>query len=84
MLAMAPGKASAPSATSRPHDSINDGNLPIVIQSAMRQDMQLSPAADRNAIIARVATLKTRADAAAYLAEVAAKRNAAAPQAPSP
>jgi phospholipase C len=49
----------------------------------MRQDMQLSPTADRNAIIAKVAALKTRADAAAYLAEVAAKR-AAAPQAPSP
>jgi phospholipase C len=81
--AIAPGTVNSASATSRPHDSINDGNLPVVIQSAMRQDIQLSPAADRDAIIAKVATLKTRADAAAYLAEVATKR-AAAPQAPSP
>jgi phospholipase C len=82
-LATPPGTVQSQSTTSRPHESINDGNLPVVIQSAMRQDMQLSPTADRNAIIARVAALKTRADAAAYLAEVAAKR-AAAPQAPSP
>jgi phospholipase C len=75
--------ANVPSAISRPHDSINEGNLPVVIRSAMRQDMQLSPATDRDAIIAKVAALKTRADAAAYLAEVAAKRSAAAPQAPS-
>jgi phospholipase C len=58
----------------RPNDSVNDGSLPIVIQSAMHQDMELSPASERENIIARVAGLKTRADAANYLSEVAAKR----------
>lgn len=75
--------ANSQPAPSRPHDSINDGNLPVVIHSAMRQDMQLSPTTDRDAIIAKVAALKTRSDAAAYLAEVATKR-AAASQSPSP
>jgi phospholipase C len=58
----------------RPNDSVNDGSLPIVIQSAMHQDMELSPPSERENIIARVAGLKTRADAANYLSEVAAKR----------
>jgi phospholipase C len=84
LAAMAPLTANSQSATSRPHDSVNDGNLPVVIQSAMRQDMQLSPATNRNAIIAKVAALKTRSEAAAYLAHVAAKRSAAAPPPPSP
>jgi hypothetical protein len=42
----------------------------------MRQDIELSPPGDRDTIIAKVAALKTRADAAAYLAGVTAKRNA--------
>ena len=60
----------------RPRESVNDGSLPVVIQSAMHQDMELSPPGDREKIIATVARLKTRADAAAYLARVAAKRAA--------
>ena len=63
-------------APSRPHDSINDGNLPVILQAAMRQDIELSPSGERDSIIAKVATLKTRSDAAAYLAEVSTKRNA--------
>ncbi len=47
----------------------------------MRQDIELSSPEERNRVIAKVAALKTRSDAAAYLAGVAAKRNAAkAPQ----
>ena len=42
----------------------------------MRQDIELSSPEERNRIIAKVAALKTRSDAA-YLAGVAAKRNAA-------
>lgn len=68
---------SANTVPSRPRDTINDGNLPIIIQVAMRQDTELSGPGDRSKIIARVASLKTRADAAAYLAEVAAKRRSA-------
>jgi hypothetical protein len=43
----------------------------------MRQDIELSSPGERDNIIARVAALKTRSDAATYLASVAAKRNAA-------
>ena len=47
----------------------------------MPQDIELSSPEERNRIIAKVAALKTRSDAAPYLAGVAAKRNAAkAPQ----
>jgi phospholipase C len=65
---------SSATAPSRPNDSINDGSLPVIVQAAMRQDLQLSSTADRDKIIAKVASLKTRSDAAKYLAEVAAKR----------
>jgi phospholipase C len=68
--------AFAPSLTARPHDSVNDGNLPVVIQAAMRQEIELSPPGERGDIIARVAGLKTRADAANYLNQVVAKRQA--------
>jgi hypothetical protein len=66
----------------RPHDSINDGNLPVVIQAAMHQDMELSPSSEQANIIAKVAGLKTRADASNYLNQVASKR-AARQNAPS-
>jgi len=65
------------STATRPRDSVNDGSLPVVIGAAMRQDIEFSPAEDRDRIIAKVAALKTRADAAAYLTEVSAKRSAA-------
>ena len=56
----------------RPHDSVNDGNLPVILHSAMRQEIEMSGPGERDRIIARVASLKTRADAVGYLAEVAA------------
>ncbi|HTC61342.1 MAG TPA: alkaline phosphatase family protein [Candidatus Saccharimonadales bacterium] len=65
-------------AVSRPSDSVNDGNLPIIIHSAMRQDIELSAPEQRDTIIAKVAALKSRSDGAAYLAGVSAKRRAAA------
>jgi hypothetical protein len=46
----------------------------------MRQDVELSSPEERNRIIAKVVALKTRSDAAAYLAGVATKRNAAKAQ----
>jgi hypothetical protein len=61
---------------SRPNDSVNEGSLPVVIQAAMRQDIELSWPGERDRIIAKVATLKTRSDAATYLAGVAAKLSA--------
>jgi phospholipase C len=77
-LAAAPATAYSQPAPSRPRESVNDGNLPVVIQAAMRQDIELNPR-NRSKIIARVASLKTRADAAKYLSEVEAKRNARVP-----
>jgi phospholipase C len=79
MLAMAASPAAGYSQPnpSRPLDGVNDGSLPVIIHAAMRQDIELSPPAERGAIIARVAALRTRADAAAYLAAVSAKKTAA-------
>lgn len=62
---------------SRPQGSVNDGNLPIILASAMRQDLELSPVEQRDKIIAKVASFKTRADAAGYLSEVRVKKRAA-------
>jgi len=65
----------APVATttvSRPNDSVNGGNLPAVVHAAMQQDLSLSPG-DRPAIVARVASILTRADAMQYMAEVQQK-----------
>jgi phospholipase C len=76
-MVITPSASYSQLAPSRPQDSINDGSLPVIIQAAMRQDFELSPTEDRNGIIARVAALKTRSDAAAYLAAVSAKRSAA-------
>ena len=78
MLAVALSPAASYSSglpTARPRESVNDGSLPVIIQSAMRQDIELSPPGDRERIITKVASLKTRADAAAYLAQVSAKLN---------
>jgi phospholipase C len=75
--AIAPMANGAPLPPSRPDDSINEGSLPVVIGAAMRQDLELSSPGERDGIIAKVAALKTRSEAAAYLAKVSAKRSAA-------
>jgi phospholipase C len=56
----------------RPADSADEGNLPAILDSAMQQDLDASPG-ERPAILARVAAIKTRADATAYLADVQQK-----------
>jgi phospholipase C len=77
MISMAVAPAASDFQTpSRPDDPVNEGNLPVVIGAAMRQDLELSPLAERDKIMTKVAALKTRSDAAAYLAEVSAKRRA--------
>jgi phospholipase C len=63
----------ATAALADPTDTVNDGNLPAVVHSAMRQDMALSPPEARPAIIARVRNLQTRANALEYMAEVQRK-----------
>jgi phospholipase C len=56
-----------------PDESVNEGNMPAVIHSAMAQDLELSSPEDRPAIIARVAALRTREDALRYMADVQKK-----------
>jgi phospholipase C len=58
---------------SRPDDSADDGNLPGIVQGALRQDLALSPPAERPAIIARVGSIKKRSEAVQYLNEVRLK-----------
>jgi phospholipase C len=64
-----------PLVTSRPLDSMNEGNLPIAVHAAMRQSLEMNPQ-QKDQIMARVAGLKTRADAAQYLASVSAELKA--------
>jgi phospholipase C len=58
-------------------ETVNQGNLPVVVHSALRQDLQLSPPEARAAILARVAAMQTKADAQQYLKEVQQKIRAA-------
>ena len=71
----------ATAALAAPSDTVNDGNLPAIVHSAMRQDMAFSPPEARPAIIARVRSLQTRADALEYLPEVQRKIRPVRPRA---
>jgi len=56
-----------------PNETVNEGNLPAIVHSALSQDLAVSPPEERPAILARVDNLRTRADAQAYMAEVQEK-----------
>ena len=58
--------------TSRPEETVDDGNLPAILHSALRQDLMLSPEA-RETILQRVSSIQTREEAMQYLVEVQAK-----------
>lgn len=60
-------------AASRPTETVDQGNLPVVVNSALRQDLEISPAAQRAQILKRVESIKTREQARQYLAEVQTK-----------
>ena len=62
---------------SRPQDSVNSGNLPGMLHSALRRDLFLSAPAQRDEIIAQFALITTRAQAAQYLDRVRQKQRAA-------
>lgn len=73
-LAAAMADAAAPAVSvSRPDDSADGGNLPGIIQAALRQDLEVSSPVERPAIIARVRLIKTRSEAIGYLNEVRGK-----------
>jgi len=56
----------------RPQESVNDGSLPAILHSAMQQDLMVSPG-QRAQIVSRVKAIRTRAEAARYMAEVQKK-----------
>jgi phospholipase C len=68
----------------RPDATVNQGTLPVILHSALRQDLEMSPE-QRTVILERVRSIKTREQARQYLAEVQKKvrgRRAAAQAAP--
>jgi phospholipase C len=70
-LAAAPPALDAATVT-RPADNADEGTLPAVLHSALRQDLQISPE-KKGEILARVGAIKTRAQAMDYLREVQRK-----------
>ena len=71
VLAMSAPDLSA-TVVARPDDAVNQGTLPGVINSALRQDLETSPE-NRGQILERVSSIKTREQARQYLAEVQKK-----------
>jgi phospholipase C len=67
----------AMTSVSRPEATVNGGNLPAVIHAAMQQELSARPDL-RQAIVSRVASIRTRADAMQYLGEVQQKLRPAA------
>jgi phospholipase C len=59
------------------HEPLDQGNGPAVLYSAMQFQIEMSPPDQKDAIVARVAGLKTVGDAAAYLDEVEQMASAA-------
>jgi phospholipase C len=78
-LAPAAELALGPEAVSRSSESMDQGNLPIIVHAAMRQDLELSPPTEHASIRAKVAAIRTRAEAAQYLQGVHGKVSAARP-----
>ena len=56
----------------RPDATVNQGTLPVILHSALRQDLEMSPEL-RTVILERVRSIKTREQARQYLAEVQKK-----------
>jgi phospholipase C len=69
---VAPLAAVAAGGVSRPDDSVDEGNLPAIVHAAMQQELSISPD-QRQRIVNRVAGIRTRSDALAYMAEVQEK-----------
>jgi hypothetical protein len=70
-----------PVQVTRPDDSVNAGSLPNILQSAMRQDIMMSPN-DKAQILRAVAKITTRGQAMEYMKTVQTKIRAARSAAP--
>jgi phospholipase C len=67
----------------RPDETVNQGTLPVILQSALRQDLEMSPE-QRTVILERVRSIKTREQARQYLAEVQKKLRECRTTTPTP
>jgi len=72
-LDMALAPAGVALTVSRPADTVNQGSLPAILQSALHQDLAVSPPEQRAAILERVRSIHTREQARAYMQEVRQK-----------
>jgi phospholipase C len=72
-LAMFQTPAAEALSVSRPADTVNQGSLPAILQSALHQDLAVSPPEQRAAILKRAGSIKTREQARAYMQEVRRK-----------
>jgi phospholipase C len=79
-LAAAAAPAVGATQVSRPDESADAGNLPAILHAALRQDLDASPAGQRQAILARVGSIKTRGQACDYLDAVRQKIRAMPPR----
>jgi phospholipase C len=68
---------SGPLPTERAAAPITNGNLAGFLHVALRVELQMAPAEQHPAILARVGQLRTRGEALAYIEEMAARLNAA-------
>jgi hypothetical protein len=59
-------------AASRPDATVDEGTLPGIVHSALRQELEMSPG-QRAEILNRVRSIRTREQARQYLAEVQRK-----------
>jgi hypothetical protein len=59
-------------AAARPNETVDQGTLPAILHSALRQSLEMSPVR-RTAILQRVRSIKTREQARQYSAEVQKK-----------
>jgi phospholipase C len=66
-----------PAGVSRAEETVDQGNLPGVLHSALLQDLQSSPPEQRQTILDRFSSITTRRQAQQYLAEVRQKIAAA-------
>jgi hypothetical protein len=57
----------------RPDDTVDQGTLPVILQSALRQDLEMSSEQQRRDTLNRVRSIKTREQARQYLADVQKK-----------
>jgi phospholipase C len=72
-LTMLQAPAAEALSVSRPVDTVNQGSLPAILQSALHQDLAVSKPEEKAAILERVRAIETREQARAYMQEVRRK-----------